>query len=113
MRCAPRKQQATAIPVINVPDMQADAIIARRFVVKGRVQGVWFRDSTRREAEQLGITGHAINLADGDVEVHANGDAESLDALAAWLHKGPPMARVDAVLSADAEPDGAGEFSIA
>ncbi len=42
---------------------------ARRFTVQGRVQGVWFRDSTRREAERLGITGYAINLPDGNVEV--------------------------------------------
>ena len=54
---------------------------ARLFTVYGRVQGVWFRDSTRREAERLLITGHAINLPDGNVEVLACG---STAALASW-----------------------------
>ncbi len=70
---------------------------ARRFTVHGRVQGVWFRESTRREAEPLGITGHAINLPDGTVEVMAIGTPEALQALEAWLHQGPPMARVTRV----------------
>ncbi|MBT8083392.1 MAG: acylphosphatase [Gammaproteobacteria bacterium] len=69
----------------------------RLFTVHGRVQGVWFRDSTRREAARLGISGHAINLPDGNVEVLAVGAATALDALEAWLHEGPPMARVTKV----------------
>lgn len=64
------------------------------YTVKGRVQGVWFRDSTRREAERLGIAGFANNLADGDVQVLAIGDTEALRQLAAWLRDGPPMAQV-------------------
>ena len=75
---------------------------ARLFTVHGRVQGVWFRDSTRREAVRLGITGHAINLPDGNVQVLACGDARALDELEAWLHQGPPMARVTKVESAAA-----------
>ena len=70
---------------------------ARLFTVHGRVQGVWFRDSTRREAERLGIAGHAINLADGNVEVHAIGAVEALAELERWLHVGPPVARVTRV----------------
>ena len=66
----------------------------RLFTVHGRVQGVWFRDSTRREAERLGITGYAINLPDGNVEVLACGRLAAVDELQAWLHSGPPMARV-------------------
>lgn len=73
---------------------------ARRFTIKGRVQGVFFRESTRRVAEQLGITGHAINLSNGDVEVLACGDRESLQRLAEWLKHGPTMA---VVTSVDAE----------
>jgi acylphosphatase len=61
------------------------------------VQGVWFRDSTRREAQALGITGYATNLANGDVEVLACGTQNALDRLHAWLRKGPPMAAVTAV----------------
>ena len=70
---------------------------ARLFTVHGRVQGVWFRDSTRREAQRLGITGHAINLADGNVEVLAQGAAAALAELEQWLHVGPPVARVTRV----------------
>jgi acylphosphatase len=67
------------------------------------VQGVWFRDSTRREAERLGITGHAINLDNGDVEVLACGSADALDALYCWLLQGPPLAEVSAVEQSPAE----------
>ena len=71
----------------------------RKFRVEGRVQGVWFRESTRQQAVKLGITGHAINLADGSVEVLACGEPRALDALAEWLLLGPPMARVQAVVA--------------
>lgn len=77
----------------------------RRFRIKGRVQGVFFRESTRRVAESLGITGHAINLADGDVEVLAFGDAAALDQLADYLKSGPTMANVSHVSSEDVEPE--------
>ena len=60
---------------------------ARRFTVHGRVQGVFFRDSTRREAQRLGINGHAVNLADGTVEVLAAGPADALAELERWLHQ--------------------------
>ena len=70
------------------------SIEARLFTVHGRVQGVWFRDSTRREAARLGLAGHAINLADGNVEVLATGPVEALDELEQWLHVGPPVAQV-------------------
>ena len=74
---------------------------ARRFIVRGRVQGVFFRDSTRRTAEALGLAGYAINLANGDVEVFACGDPAAIDRLAVWLETGPPNARV---VSVTAEP---------
>ncbi len=70
---------------------------ARLFTVSGRVQGVWFRASTRREAERLGITGYAINLDSGDVEVYAVGYPRELAQLEAWLREGPPQADVAAV----------------
>jgi len=69
----------------------------RLFMVQGRVQGVWFRDSTRREAERLGITGHAKNCLDGSVEILASGTVEALDELATWLGQGPPLAAVRSV----------------
>ena len=68
---------------------------AARFLVSGKVQGVWFRASTRDEALRLGLRGHARNLDDGRVEVLVAGDAVAIDALAAWLGHGPPLARVD------------------
>ncbi|MDF3980923.1 acylphosphatase [Luteibacter sp. PPL201] len=68
---------------------------AARFIVRGRVQGVFFRASTREQAVSLNITGHARNLLDGSVEVLAYGDAADLDILEAWLHDGPPQATVD------------------
>lgn len=71
----------------------------RRFVVSGKVQGVWFRASTREQAERLGVVGHAVNLPDGRVEVVACGTEAALDALAAWLIRGPELARVDNVTS--------------
>jgi len=77
--------------------------IARRFTIKGRVQGVFFRDSTRRVAQRLGLTGHAINLADGDVEVLACGEPGAIAELADWLAEGPRMAEVTQVVERDAE----------
>lgn len=70
---------------------------AVRFLVSGRVQGVFFRASTRERALALGLCGHAINLADGRVEVLAAGDARALDALEDWLWQGPPDAQVESV----------------
>ena len=87
-------------------------IEARLFTVHGRVQGVWFRDSTRREAERLGITGYAVNLPDGNVEVLACGTAGVLDALQAWLHRGPPMARVTKVEVVESDATGVDGFRI-
>lgn len=75
----------------------------RRFRVTGRVQGVFFRDSTRKVAEQLGLTGHARNLPDGSVEVLACGRREPLQKLADWLGSGPPMASVQGVDAADVD----------
>lgn len=72
----------------------SDCMLCR---VVGRVQGVYFRASTREQAEELGLEGHAINLADGRVEVLACGAASALDRLRDWLHRGPSQARVERV----------------
>lgn len=87
---------------------------AARFLVRGKVQGVWFRASTRAQAERLGLAGHAANLASGEVEVLAVGDAQAIDALERWLHVGPPLARVDAVVRLPPQPgdaDGVAAFT--
>lgn len=68
-----------------------------RFLVSGRVQGVFFRASARDEALRLGLNGYARNLADGRVEVVAGGSDEALRELEQWLWQGPPAARVDDV----------------
>ena len=78
---------------------------AARFLIIGKVQGVWFRAATCEQAMRLGLHGHARNLADGRVEVLAVGDADAIEHLANWLHRGPPLARVDAVERHDAEMD--------
>lgn len=70
---------------------------AARFLVSGKVQGVFFRASTRERALDLRLSGRATNLPDGRVEVIAEGEAAALDALEAWLQHGPPMAHVDRV----------------
>jgi acylphosphatase len=62
--------------------------------VTGKVQGVWFRASTKDEAEKLGITGWARNLADGRVEILACGEKDKIAILSDWLKQGPPLANV-------------------
>ncbi len=76
----------------------------RRWRVSGRVQGVFFRASTRRRAQPLGLAGYAINLPDGSVEVAACGPVEALNELQRWLHEGPPAARVDRIERLDPPP---------
>ena len=68
-----------------------------RLLISGRVQGVWFRESMRQEAQRLGATGWVCNLADGRVEAVICGDAATLEALLEWSRRGPPLARVSAV----------------
>ena len=69
-------------------------MIARRCHVIGRVQGVFFRESTRQRAEALGVTGYARNLPDGRVEVLACGKSEAVEALCRWLWQGSPASHV-------------------
>jgi acylphosphatase len=78
---------------------------ARRWIVRGRVQGVGFRWSVRRRAEALGVVGFARNLADGGVEVVARGDPHVLDELERYLMTGPRLASVDAVENIDVPHD--------
>lgn len=64
-------------------------------LVRGRVQGVFFRSTARREAEKLGITGFVRNERDGSVYIEAEGDDEQLREFVAWCCKGPPLAKVE------------------
>jgi acylphosphatase len=88
--------------------------VIHRFLVFGKVQGVYFRHSTRLEAQRLGLRGSARNLPDGSVEVLAQGAAAAVGELRAWLHRGPAQARVDEVRETAADEAGpfAGEFRI-
>lgn len=70
---------------------------AARFLIAGRVQGVGFRAAARRRALELGLHGYARNLADGRVEVLAQGESAGVDTLAQWLQHGSMHARVDSV----------------
>ncbi|QWT18445.1 acylphosphatase [Bacillus sp. NP157] len=74
---------------------------AARFIVRGRVQGVFFRAATRDQAVVLKVTGHARNMLDGSVEVVAYGEAAAIDRLEAWLHDGPPTADVQELFRED------------
>jgi acylphosphatase len=80
------------------------AVEARRFVVRGRVQGVGFRWFVEREAHMLGISGWVRNNSDGSVEVFAQGTRDQLAGLHARLRQGPRAARVDSVEGTEARP---------
>jgi acylphosphatase len=81
-------------------------------VVRGRVQGVWFRDACRREAVQHGVSGWVRNRGDGAVELEAEGERDAVDALLRWCHVGPRHALVTGVEVTDLEPTGAAGFHI-
>ncbi len=84
----------------------------RQFKVSGRVQGVFFRVSARDVAVPLNITGHAVNLPDGNVEILACGDATALQELERWLHEGPPMASVNKVECFDVDCEMPRQFTV-
>ena len=84
----------------------------KRVVVHGRVQGVFFRDSTRRRAQAAGVAGWVANRPDGTVEAVLEGDADAVESLARWLHDGPRGADVERVEVEDGEPEGLTGFDI-
>lgn len=79
----------------------------RHLRIHGRVQGVWFRESMRAEAERLNVAGWVRNQPDGTVEAVVQGPAEAIAAIIEWAHRGPPQARVERVEIGEAE----GSFS--
>jgi acylphosphatase len=83
-----------------------------RLSIRGRVQGVWFREATRIEAERLGVTGWVRNCGDGSVEAVIEGEAGAVRELEAWCHHGPPSARVNEVVSNDEPPTGETRFVV-
>jgi acylphosphatase len=89
-----------------------DGLIRKRLVVRGHVQGVFFRETTRREAERRGVTGWVRNQPDGSVEAVLEGEAEAVERVMERCRSGPPGARVDAVDVEDEAPEGLGAFEV-
>ena len=86
--------------------------VARRVVVHGRVQGVFFRDSARRQAEAGGVSGWAVNRPDGTVEAVFEGDEEAVERLVAFCRRGPRRAEVSRVEVDEQPPEGLSGFTI-
>ena len=74
-------------------------------IVHGRVQGVFFRDYTRKKARELSLSGWVRNLPDGRVEAWLQGDAEVVSNMVTWCYDGPQWARVDDIAGEDVTPD--------
>jgi acylphosphatase len=87
-------------------------VIRRRVVVAGRVQGVFFRDSTRRRAVELGVAGWVRNRADGTVEAAFEGEPDAVEALVRFAHEGPRGAEVERVEIFEEDPEGATGFGV-
>jgi len=85
--------------------------VRRRVVAHGRVQGVFFRDATRREAERHGVAGSATNAPDGSVECVFEGDDDAVEAMIAFVRGGPGHSSVDSVDVSEEQPEGLTGFS--
>ena len=83
-----------------------DVPIARRYLVRGLVQGVGFRFFTEAAASREGLRGYVRNLADGQVEALVEGCAEAVARFERLIHQGPPLARVDRVTAEGLKPPG-------
>ena len=79
--------------------------LTRRLEIHGAVQGVWFRESMRQEAERLGVTGWVRNRLDGSVEAVVQGTAQAVEAMTLWARRGPEQARVQRVDVGPADGD--------
>jgi acylphosphatase len=88
------------------------ASVRRKVVARGRVQGVFFRDTTRREAERRGVAGWARNRSDGAVEAVFEGASEAVDAMVEFVRRGPGHAEVSDVEVRAEEPEGLQGFSV-
>ncbi len=90
----------------------AEDAVARRLVIHGRVQGVFFRATLRGVAEQAGVGGWAVNRADGTVEVLLEGSVEAVERVTEFAHQGPEHAHVERVEVSDRTPEGRARFEI-
>jgi acylphosphatase len=87
-------------------------VIRRRVIVHGYVQGVFFRDSVRRWAQQHDVSGWVANRWDGTVEAVFEGDDTAVERLVAFCHEGPRGAQVESVDVSEEEPEGLSGFSV-
>jgi acylphosphatase len=87
-------------------------VVRRRVVVHGRVQGVFFRDTTRREASRRGVAGWVTNRPDGAVEAVFEGTSDAVAAMVGFCESGPRGADVDRVETGDEEPEGLSGFEV-
>lgn len=87
--------------------------IRRRALVSGRVQGVFYRQACKQQADALGVSGVARNLDDGRVEVVVEGEANAVDQLVLWCRTGPGQALVTRVEVRDEQPEGLAGFRTA
>jgi acylphosphatase len=86
--------------------------VRRRVVVRGNVQGVFFRDSCRRAAQSRGVAGWVTNRPDGAVEAVFEGDSDAVSSMVDWCSRGPSSADVDSVDEGAEEPEGLSGFEI-
>jgi acylphosphatase len=87
-------------------------VVRRRVIVHGLVQGVFFRDSMRRLAQQHGLSGWVANRADGAVEAVFEGEADAVERLLAFSREGPRGAQVQSVEVTEEEPEGLSGFAV-
>lgn len=92
--------------------MTASNIVRFRVVVRGFVQGVWFRESCRREATSFGVSGWVRNRPDGTVEAHLEGREEDVARVVSWCRIGPPAAEVSGVDVTAVEREGTIGFQV-
>jgi acylphosphatase len=84
----------------------------KRVIAHGRVQGVFFRDSTRERAESAGVTGWIANRPDGSVEAVFEGDGDAVERMLDWMREGPRGASVERAEVSDEEPEGPSGFEV-
>jgi acylphosphatase len=94
------------------PGAGGPVVVRVRVLVGGRVQGVWYRQGCRREAERLGVAGWVVNRPDGRVEIEAEGPRPAVGALLDWARRGPPRAVVDTFVIEDLTPRGDAGFRV-
>jgi acylphosphatase len=91
----------------------AGDVVRRRVIVRGEVQGVFFRDSTQREARSRGLAGWVRNRSDGTVEAVFEGPPDAVEAMIEWCRSGPSRAEVeDMEVTMEDEPDGLEGFEV-